>query len=108
MVLRYRIALFTALVISAAHPQSLPKSILGEGWGLDHIVIGLSDPLVAKDTFGAKLGFSVLPGIKFPADGLQNATIAMLPAYIELIWPYQTSTNQKGRLAERIGLGGGP
>lgn len=110
MVLRYRIALFTALVISAPHAQSPPKSVLGEGWGLDHIEIGLSDSLVANDTFGAKLGFSVLPGIKFPADGLQNATIAMAmpPVFIELLWPYQKSTNLKGRLAERIGLGGGP
>jgi hypothetical protein len=108
MVLRTRTLLFTALVISAAHAQSLPKSVLGEGWGLDHIVIGLSDPLVANDTFGAKLGFSVLSGIKFPTDGLQNAAIVMFPAYIELIWPYQKLTNQKGRLAERIALGGGP
>jgi hypothetical protein len=104
---RYRIALIAASVVLAVHPQSSPKSVLGQGWGLDHVVIGLSDPLAAKEIFSTRLGFSVVPGIKFPAAGFENGSILLPPGYIELVWPYQKLTDQKGRLAEMIRLGGG-
>ena len=64
-------------------------SVIGEGWGLDHVIIGLSSPDAAKDVFNTNLGFAPLPGNKFPAAGLQDAIIPLAPAYIELMWLYQ-------------------
>jgi len=65
------------------------SSVLGAGWGLDHILIGLPGLDTAKDIFGAKLGFSVRPGNQFPEQGLAHAIMRLPPAYIEVLWPYQ-------------------
>jgi hypothetical protein len=112
MLARCRIALLTLFVVSAAQAQSVPTSVLGKGWGLDHILIGLSDPAVAKETFGTKLGFSVVHGTRFPAPGLEQAIIQLPQAYIELLWPYQKPTKPVGLsaklIAKRIESGGGP
>jgi len=37
-------------------------SIVGDGIGLDQIMIGLPGDIQAEDVFGKRLGFSVLPG----------------------------------------------
>jgi glyoxalase-like protein len=112
MLARCRIAQLTLFVVSAAQAQRVPTSVLGKGWGLDHILIGLSDPAVAKETFGTKLGFSVVHGTRFPAPGLEQAIIQLPPAYIELLWPYQKPTKPVGLsaklIAKRIESGGGP
>ena len=65
------------------------SSVLGAGWGLDHVLIGLPSLETAKDIFGAKLGFSVRPGNQFPEQGLAHAIMRLPPAYIEVLWPYQ-------------------
>jgi hypothetical protein len=91
--------------------QSNP-SVIGNGWGLDHVIVGLPNPEVIKDVFGAKLGFTPLAGTKFPADGLEQATIALPPAYVELFWPYQEPTTNARPLAglvrKKVESGGGP
>jgi len=84
-----------ALFISAAGimvAQSNP-SLVGEGWGLDHILIGLPSLDTVKDVFGAKLGFSARPGNQFPEQGLAHAIIRLPPAFVELLWPYQKALN---------------
>jgi Glyoxalase-like domain len=90
--------------------QSTP-SVIGNGWGLDHVIVALSNPEVVKDVFGAKLGFTPLVGTKFPADGLEQATIALPPAYIEFMCPYQEPTTNARPLAslvrKKVESGGG-
>ena len=64
-------------------------SIVGDGIGLDQIMIGLPGDIQAEDVFGKRLGFSVLPGNTFPEDSLQQAVIPFPPAYVELLWQYK-------------------
>jgi hypothetical protein len=86
-------------------------SVIGEGWGLDHVIIGLTSPDAVKDIFNAKLGFAAIPGNKFPAAGLQQAIIRLPPAYLELMWFYQKPADDSGLdpvLKKRGEAGGGP
>jgi len=71
---------------AVAHAETNP-SIIGDGWGLDHFMIALADPVLVKSTYAEKLGFTVLRGAKRPG-GHENATIVLAPAYIELIFLY--------------------
>jgi hypothetical protein len=68
-------------------------SVIGEGWGLDHVIIGLTSPDAVTDVFNTKLGFAPLLGNKFPARGQQQAIISLPPAYVELLWQYQKPAN---------------
>lgn len=68
------------------HAETNP-SIIGDGWGLDHFMIALADPVLVKSTYAEKLGFTVLRGAKRPG-GHENANIVLAPAYIELIFLY--------------------
>jgi hypothetical protein len=85
-------------------------SVIGEGWGLDHVIIGLTSPDAVKDVFNAKLGFAPLPENKFAAAGLQDAIIPLAPAYIELMWLYQKPADGSGAspVHKKIEAGGGP
>jgi Glyoxalase-like domain len=87
-------------------------SVIGDGWGLDHVIVGLPNLEAVKDVFEARLGFTPLIGTKFPADGLEQATIALPPAYVELFWPYQELTTNARPLAglvrKKVESGGGP
>jgi hypothetical protein len=74
--------------LEALSAQSYP-SVIGNGTGLDHLIIGLGGSAVAQEIFGKALGFSALPGITFPQDSLQQALIYFPPAYVELLWPYK-------------------
>ncbi len=69
-------ALAYACVLSLAAAQTPaadhPSSVLGDGWGLDHVLVGLADPRAVKDVFAAKLGFTPHAGIKFPGLGLER------------------------------------
>lgn len=44
---------------------------------------------VVKGIFESKLGFTPFPGNKLADEGLDQATIELPPAYIELLWPYR-------------------
>lgn len=70
-------------------------SVIGDGWGLDHVIVALSSAEAAKDIFGTRLGFSPFHGTKNPAHGLDQAIIALpvgASTYVELVWPYQEPT----------------
>ena len=88
--------------------QSHP-SIIGDGIGLDHIMIGLPGSSQAPDIFGKALGFSVLPGNTFPEEGLQQAVILFPPAYVELLWQYKKPDRPPSITAvpDAIAAGGG-
>lgn len=103
----YAVLLLCVPAFVAAQPK-LP--VIGEGWGLDHVIIGLTNPDAVKDVFNAKLGFAAIPGNKFPTTGLQQAIIHLPPAYLELLWFYQKPANDSNsnpyqRIFES---GGGP
>jgi len=99
LVLRWSILL--PGVIGALHAQTHPASFLGNGWGLDHVMIALPNSESAKGLFGAKLGFTVAPSnSKFPEQGLDHALITLPPAYLELLWPYQDAANRDGPLLQ--------
>jgi hypothetical protein len=64
------------------------KSILGDGWGLDHFLIALADPGSVSSIFVTKLGFTIFPGgVKSPS-GDENAVIRLGPQFMELLWFY--------------------
>ena len=91
--------------------QSNP-SVIGNGWGLDHVIVGLPNSDFVKDVFAAKLGFTPLPGHKATAEGLEQASIALPPTYVELLWPYQKPTADARPIASQVRRkaesGGGP
>jgi catechol 2,3-dioxygenase-like lactoylglutathione lyase family enzyme len=61
------------------------ESILGNGWGLDHIEVAVADPKSASDMYATKLGFSVSPGVAM-APGVEHSAIWLVPAYVEFLW----------------------
>jgi hypothetical protein len=85
------LAVLLAAVATAAS-ASLP-SIIGDGWGLDHVLVGVPGSDVARDVFEARLGFSVIAVSRFPVAGLEHAIVPFPPAaYVELFWAYQAPT----------------
>lgn len=105
--------MFLAITAGMAAAQTT-SDVIGQGWGLDHVIMGLSNPDAVKNVFGANLGFSPLPGNKFPADGLEQAIIDLPPAYIEFLWPYEKPANETSAndsltqsLRQKIESGGG-
>jgi Glyoxalase-like domain len=90
-----------------------PPSAIGNGWGLDHVIVGLPGPEAVKEVFAAKLGFTPFTGIKFPSQGLERAVIPLPPqASVELLWPYQEAAPGARPLValvrKKVALGGGP
>lgn len=82
---------WTLVLFSAAEAFAFQshQSVIGDGIGLDHIMIGLPGNTQAEDVFAKRLGFSVLPGNTFPEDSIQQAIIPFPPAYVELLWQYK-------------------
>lgn len=104
--------LLLTVVCGTAAVQS-PPSIIGSGWGLDHVIVAVQGPEVVKDVLESKLGFSAITHGKSPSVGLENTIIFLPPApYIELVWPYQDPAPDArlvGTLVrKKIALGGGP
>lgn len=93
MPLAGRIAVLTLLVAQAAPAQTQPRSLLGKGWGLDHVIVAQRSFNDAQRVFGANLGFSFAPDNKFPDQGLENGPILLPPAYLELMWIYDPEKN---------------
>jgi Glyoxalase-like domain len=90
-------------------------SVIGNGWGLDHVIVGAASVEVVKDLFGSELGFTPLRGNKNPVAGLDQAIIPLpdgAPAYVELVWPYQEAARDARPVAalvrRKLELGGGP
>jgi hypothetical protein len=103
-----RICLALCLIsVPALTAQSYP-SVIGNGWGLDHVIIALTSPAAVKDVFAAKLGFTTFIGNKFPSAGLDPASIILPPAYVELLWPYEESTDTANPVRLKAEAGGGP
>jgi hypothetical protein len=77
------------LAIAAAAPLAAAAegndSVLGNGWGLDHIEVALTDPKPLKDVYVANLGFTVSQKTAAMA-GVEHSAIFLGPAYIEFIW----------------------
>jgi len=65
-------------------------TVVGNGWGLDHVIIAVSNSEIANRTYAGKLGFTPFVGNKFVSEGLDQAIIELPPAhYLELLWPYR-------------------
>jgi hypothetical protein len=65
----WRVVLLAAAVAGTIQAQSA-GSVIGSGWGLDHVIVTMPNANAAKEIFGAKLGFSVITGTRFPGQGL--------------------------------------
>jgi len=61
------------------------ESILGSGWGLDHIEAAVADPKAARDMYVTNLGFSSSPATA-AGPGVEHSAIWLGPAYVEFIW----------------------
>ena len=64
-------------------------TVIGNGWGLDHVVIGVSNSEIANRIYKAKLGFTPFAGNKLASEGLDQAIIELPPGYLELLWPFR-------------------
>jgi Glyoxalase-like domain len=113
--MKNRISLLNAffLIAGAGLAAQETSPVLGNGWGLDHVIVAVSGPDVARDIFQTKLGFTPLVSHKSPSMGLQNTLIALPPeTYIELVWPYQEPSPDARRISglvrSKVALGGGP
>jgi len=89
----WRIAVLALFVARAVPAQTQAKSLIGNGWGLDHVIVAQRSFDDATQIFGAKLGFSFAPGNKFPDQGLENGPVLLPPAYLELMWIYDPEKN---------------
>ncbi len=88
-------------IFGAVYAQKQP--LLGNGWGLDHTTVMQRSAGEARKVFGSRLGFSVRPGTKFPARGLENGIINLPPGYLELMWVYDSAKSESS--ARESGLG---
>ena len=61
------------------------ESILGSGWGLDHIEVAVTDPKKASDTYATILGFTLSQPVAARA-GVEHSGIFLEPAYVEFLW----------------------
>ena len=87
--MKYSLVLPLIVAAGLVAAQS-PTSVIGNGWGLDHVIVAVSSPDVVKQVFVNELGFSPITRNQFPASGLENTIVVLPPvAYIELAWPYQ-------------------
>ncbi len=89
MSIAHRVVAFLVVLAGAIQAQS--QSFIGKGWGLDHVIVVQRSSGEARQTFGAKLGFSIVPGNQFPDQGLENGPILLPPAYLELMWVYDSA-----------------
>ncbi len=100
------------LAVAAALAVLGNPTVIGNGWGLDHVIVGVSNPEVAKQIFATKLGFTPFTGSKFAAEGLDQAIIELSPAYIEVLWLYREPAADArpiaSRVRKKVELGGGP
>jgi catechol 2,3-dioxygenase-like lactoylglutathione lyase family enzyme len=86
------------------------ESILGSGWGLDHIEVALTDPKTARDVYVTNLGFTLNQAAAAGA-GVEHSAIFLEPAYVEFLWfggagePPDTPSTQK--LRSGVNAGGG-
>jgi catechol 2,3-dioxygenase-like lactoylglutathione lyase family enzyme len=86
------------------------QSVLGSGWGLDHIEVAVTDPETAKDVYVTNLGFTLSQAVAAAA-GVEHSAIFLEPAYVEFLWfggagqPPDTTPTQKLRRA--VDAGGG-
>jgi hypothetical protein len=103
-----RACLALCLTVVPALTAQINPSVIGSGWGLDHVIVAVPDPGAVKDVFGAKLGFTPFAGNKFPSAGLDQAIIGLPPAYVELLWPYEESKDAANPVRKKAEAGGGP
>jgi hypothetical protein len=73
---KWTLVLFSAAEVFAF--QSHP-SVIGDGIGLDHIMIGLPGNTQAEDVFAKRLGFSVLPGTPSRKTAYSRLSFRSLP-----------------------------
>jgi catechol 2,3-dioxygenase-like lactoylglutathione lyase family enzyme len=108
MTRRELIAFATAAPLAFSQEET---SILGTGWGLDHIEIAVRSGEAARETYFGKLGFTVSPGAN-SGPGRQHSGIYFGPPYVEFLWiggPPAPDPNDTGlqRIRRKLSSGGG-
>jgi catechol 2,3-dioxygenase-like lactoylglutathione lyase family enzyme len=76
------------LAFASLSPLTLAEgneSILGSGWGLDHIEVAVTDPKTASDLYATILGFTLSQAVAARA-GVEHSAIFLEPAYVEFLW----------------------
>jgi len=110
--MKYRIILFLIVAGSLAAAQN-PSSVIGNGWGLDHVIVAVQDSNAVEHIFAHELGFSPIALGQNPSNGIANAAVFLPPAaYIELQWPYRALTADARPVSflvrKKLETGGGP
>jgi Glyoxalase-like domain len=84
----------------------LSNRLLGDGHGLDHLVIAVSDLQQASSDFG-RLGFDVRPGGRHPG-GTENTTLRLAnETYLELLGVHDPTTKHGKEVLEWLKKGDG-
>jgi hypothetical protein len=83
-------------------PANQTPTVIGNGWGLDHVVIGVSNSENANRVYSAALGFTPFAGNKLVSEGLDQAIIELPPGYVELLWPYREPAPDARPLANTV------
>jgi len=79
-----RVTAVAILVVSAVAQTPVPHPLLGQGWGVDHVGVGVRDLSKAQHDY-EQLGFKVSEGGHFPG-GLFNSVIKFENrTYLELL-----------------------
>lgn len=101
------------LAFASLSPLTLAEgseSILGSGWGLDHIEVAVTDPKTASDTYATSLGFTLSQPVAASA-GVEHSGIFLEPAYVEFLWfggPGEPGTSSAVlKLRRAVDAGGG-
>jgi catechol 2,3-dioxygenase-like lactoylglutathione lyase family enzyme len=77
-------AQITASATNANNVQTASQTLLGQGWGVDHVGVGVRDLAQAQHDY-EQLGFKVSKGGHFPGDLFNRIVILQNNSYLELL-----------------------
>ena len=80
---------------NANNAQTPAQTLLGQGWGVDHVGVGVRDMAQAQHDF-EQLGFKVGKGSHFPGGGFNSIVSFQKNSHLELLSVSESTSIKKG------------
>src|SRR5271170_4482633 len=87
--------LLATFPLSAQTTSAPAQTLLGQGWGVDHVGVGVRDMTQAQHDF-EQLGFKVAKGSHFPGGGFNSIVSFQKNSHLELLSVSESTEIKKG------------